>query len=108
MQSRHRVSSVEWHVQLICGGTLCEDGHIHWELLKSKKRREGVELGTGLRSLREERVAPQHLGHDAAEDVGGERSGAPLVEERTAEKNLALLQAQSPVLPLPLAGRGEP
>ena len=51
----------------------------------------------------------------AGRDPGIARKGtiegsfrAPLVEERTAEKNLALLQAQSPVLPLPLAGRGEP
>lgn len=33
---------------------------------------------------------------------------APLVAERTAEKNLALLQGQAAVLPLPLAGRGAP
>ena len=51
----------------------------------------------------------------AGRDPGIAREGtitgsfrAPLVEERTAEKNLALLQAQSPVLPLPLAGRGTP
>lgn len=51
----------------------------------------------------------------AGRDPGIAREGtitgsfrAPLVEERTAEKNLALLQAQSPVLPLPLAGLGTP
>lgn len=81
MQSRHRVSSVEKHVQLICRGTLCEDGRVHWELFQSKERREGVELGTGLRGLRKELVVPQHLDHDTAEDVGGERSGTLFIEE---------------------------
>jgi hypothetical protein len=48
-------------------------------------------------------------------DPGNARKGsiegrfrAPLVAERTAEKNLALLRAQTPVLPLPLPGRGAP
>lgn len=48
-------------------------------------------------------------------DPGSAREGtiegrfrAPLVAERTAEKNLALLREQTPVLPLPLDGRGSP
>jgi hypothetical protein len=48
-------------------------------------------------------------------DIGAARKGsftgtfrAPLVAEPTAEKNLALLQKNVPVLPLPLAGRGAP
>jgi hypothetical protein len=57
------------------------------------------------------------LTFDAVEgvDPGNARKGriegrfrAPLVAERTAEKNLALLRAQTPVLPLPLPGRGAP
>jgi hypothetical protein len=48
-------------------------------------------------------------------DPGNARTGtiearfrAPLVAERTAEENLALLRASTPVLPLPLDGRGTP
>ncbi len=48
-------------------------------------------------------------------DIGAARKGsftgtfrAPLVVEPTAEKNLALLQKNVPVLPLPLEGRGAP
>jgi hypothetical protein len=57
------------------------------------------------------------LTFDAVEglDPGNARKGtiegrfrAPLVVERTAERNLALLRAQTPVLPLPLDGRGAP
>lgn len=57
------------------------------------------------------------LTFDAVEglDPGNARKGsiegrfrAPLVAERTAEKNLALLREQTPVLPLPLADRGAP
>ena len=38
-------------------------------------------MGTGLRGLRKELVVPQHLDHDTAEDVGGERSGTLFIEE---------------------------
>ena len=57
------------------------------------------------------------LTFDAVEglDPGNARKGsiegrfrAPLVVERTAERNLALLREQIPVLPLPLDGRGAP
>jgi hypothetical protein len=57
------------------------------------------------------------LTFDAVEglDPGNARKGsiegrfrAPLVVERTAERNLALLRDQTPVLPLPLDGRGAP
>jgi hypothetical protein len=48
-------------------------------------------------------------------DPGNARTGtiearfrAPLVAERTAETNLSLLRASTPVLPLPLDGRGAP